>query len=148
MVIYFMVYYKNMLHQFFSADSMFVESPLTNVVFSNLEITEGITESFREKLEEKNKDVYDFIQQVRNSFEIFSDGLLNDYHSTFIGKLLHSQFMTEEMNNILSSVSDELLDTNINEKLTKFNDTLKEITEKESAEKILKIDSVQDIKKI
>ena len=132
----------------FSADSMFVESPLTNVVFSNLgEITEGITESFREKLEEKNKDVYDFIQQVKNSYEIFSDGLLNDYHNTFIGKLLHSQFMTEEMNNILSSVSDELLDTNINEKLTKFNDTLKEITEKESAEKILKIDSVQDIKK-
>ena len=132
----------------FSGEYMFVESPLTNVFFSNLgEITEGITENFKEKLEEKNKDVYDIIQQVKNSFEIFSDGLLNDYHNTFIGKLLHSQFMTEEMNNILSSVSDELLDTNINEKLTQCNDAIKELTEKEAGEKILKIESVPDIKK-
>ena len=132
----------------FSGEYIFVESPLTNVVFSNLgEITEGITESFKEKLEEKNKDVYDIIQQVKNAYEIFSDGLLNDYHNTFIGKLLHSQFMAEEMNNILSSASDELLDTNINEKLNQCNDTIKELTEKEVAEKILKIESVQDIKK-
>ena len=132
----------------FSGEYIFVESPLTNVVFSNLgEITEGINENFKEKLEEKNKDVYDIIQQVKNSYEIFSDGLLNDYNNTFIGKLIHSQFMAEEINNILSSVSDELLDTNINEKLTKFNDTLKELTEKESGEKILKIESVPDIKK-
>ena len=132
----------------FSGEYIFVESPLTNVVFSNLgEITEGITESFKEKLEEKNKDVYDIIQQVKNSYEIFSDGLLNDYHNTFIGKLLHSQFMTEEMNNILSSASDELLDTNINEKLNQCNDAIKELIEKEAAEKILKIESVPDIKK-
>ena len=132
----------------FSGEYIFVESPLTNVVFSNLgEITEGINENFKEKLEEKNKDVYDIIQQVKNSYEVFSDGLLNDYHNTFIGKLLHSQFLTEELNNILSSVSDELLDTNINEKLNKFNDDLKQLTEKESGEKILKIESVPDIKK-
>ena len=132
----------------FSGEYMFVESPLTNVVFSNLgEITEGINENFKEKLEEKNKDVYDIIQQVKNSYEVFSDGLLNDYHNTFIGKLLHSQFLTEELNNVLSSVSDELLDTNINEKLNKFNDDLKQLTEKESGEKILKIESVPDIKK-
>ena len=47
----------------YSGEYMFVESPLTNVVFSNLgEITEGINENFKEKLEEKNKDVYDIIQ--------------------------------------------------------------------------------------
>ena len=132
----------------FSGEYMFVESPLTNVVFSNLgEITEGINENFKEKLEEKNKDVYDIIQQVKNSYEVFSDGLLNDYHSTFIGKLLHSQFLADEFNNILSTVSDELLDTNINEKLNKFNDDIKQLTEKESGEKILKIESVPDIKK-
>ena len=132
----------------YSGEYMFVESPLTNVVFSNLgEITEGINENFKEKLEEKNKDVYDIIQQVKNSYEVFSDGLLNDYHSTFIGKLLHSQFLADEFNNILSTVSDELLDTNINEKLNKFNDDIKQLTEKESAEKILKIESVPDIKK-
>ena len=92
----------------YSGEYMFVESPLTNVVFSNLgEITEGINENFKEKLEEKNKDVYDIIQQVKNSYEVFSDGLLNDYHSTFIGKLLHSQFLADEFNNILSTVSDE-----------------------------------------
>ena len=132
----------------YSGEYMFVESPLTNVVFSNLgEITEGINENFKEKLEEKNKDVYDIIQQVKNSYEVFSDGLLNDYHSTFIGKLLHSQFLADEFNNILSTVSDELLDTNINEKLNKFNDDIKQLTEKESAEKILKIESVPNIKK-
>ena len=65
---------------------------------------------------------------MKNSFEVFSDGLLNEYQNNFIGKLLHSQFMTEEMNNILSSVSDEVLDTNIKEKLTEFNDSLKELT--------------------
>ena len=98
----------------FSGDYMFVESPLSNVVFSNLgEITESITETFKEKLEEKNNEVYDIIQIMKNSFEVFSDGLLNEYQNNFIGKLLHSQFMTEEMNNILSSVSDEVLDTNI-----------------------------------
>ena len=106
----------------FSGDYMFVESPLSNVVFSNLgEITESITETFKEKLEEKNNEVYDIIQIMKNSFEVFSDGLLNEYQNNFIGKLLHSQFMTEEMNNILSSVSDEVLDTNIKEKLTQFN---------------------------
>ena len=132
----------------FAGEYMFVESPLTNVVFSNLgEITEVINENFKEKLEEKNNNVYDIIQQVKNLFEVFSDGLLNDYHNSFIGKLLHTQFMTEEVNNILSSISDELLDTNINEKLKKFNDDLKELTEKESNEKILKIESVPDIKK-
>lgn len=132
----------------FSGEYMYVESPLTNVVFSNLgEITEGINESFKEKLEEKNKNVPDFIQQMKNSVEVISDGLLNDYHNAFIGKLLHSQFLTEELINIISSASDELFDTYINEKLNKFNEELKELTEKESKEKILKIESVPDIKK-
>ena len=132
----------------FAGEYMFVESPLTNVVFSNLgEITEVINENFKEKLEEKNNNVSDIIQQMKNLFEVFSDGLLNDYHNSFIGKILHTQFMTEEVNNILSSISDELLDTNINEKLKKFNDDLKELTEKEANEKILKIESVPDIKK-
>jgi len=132
----------------FSGDYMFVESPLSNVVFSNLgEITESITETFKEKLEEKNNEVYDIIQIMKNAFEVFSDGLLNEYQNSFIGKLIHSQFMTEEMNNILSSVSDEVLDTNINEKLTQFNDSLKELTEKESGEKTGKIEAIPDIKK-
>ena len=132
----------------FSGDYMFVESPLSNVVFSNLgEITESITETFKEKLEEKNNEVYDIIQIMKNSFEVFSDGLLNEYQNNFIGKLLHSQFMTEEMNNILSSVSDEVLDTNIKEKLTQFNDSLKELTQKASEEKTGKIEAIPDIKK-
>ena len=132
----------------FAGEYMFVESPLTNVVFSNLgEITEVINENFKEKLEEKNNNVSDIIQQMKNLFEVFSDGLLNDYHNSFIGKILHTQFMAEEVNNILSAISDELLDTNINEKLKKFNDDLKELTEKEANEKILKIESVPDIKK-
>ena len=132
----------------FSGDYMFVESPLSNVVFSNLgEITESITETFKEKLEEKNNEVYDIIQIMKNSFEVFSDGLLNEYQNNFIGKLLHSQFMTEEMNNILSSVSDEVLDTNIKEKLTQFNDSLKELTKKATEEKTGKIEAIPDIKK-
>ena len=132
----------------FSGDYMFVESPLSNVVFSNLgEITESITETFKEKLEEKNNEVYDIIQIMKNSFEVFSDGLLNEYQNNFIGKLLHSQFMTEEMNNILSSVSDEVLDTNIKEKLTQFNDSLKELTQKATEEKTGKIEAIPDIKK-
>jgi len=132
----------------FSGDYMFVESPLSNVVFSNLgEITESITETFKEKLEEKNNEVYDIIQIMKNSFEVFSDGLLNEYQNNFIGKLLHSQFMTEEMNNILSSVSDEVLDTNIKEKLTEFNDSLKELTQKATEEKTGKIEAIPDIKK-
>ena len=80
----------------FSGEYMYVESPLTNVVFSNLgEITEQINENFKEKLEEKNKDVTDIIQQVKNSYEVFSDGLLNEYQNSFIGKLLNSQFLSE-----------------------------------------------------
>ena len=132
----------------FSGDYMYVESPLTNVVFSNLgETTENISESFKEKIEEKNNEVYDIIQKVKNALEIFSDGLLDDYHNTFVGKLLHTTFMTEEINKILPVISEELIDANINEQLTKFNDSLKELTEKEVAEKILKIESVPDIKK-
>ena len=87
------------------------------------------------------------IQKVKNALEIFSDGLLDDYHNTFVGKLLHTTFMTEEINKILPVISEELIDANINEQLTKFNDSLKELTEKEVAEKILKIESVPDIKK-
>ena len=132
----------------FSGDFMFVESPLSNVIFSNLgEITENITETFKEKLEEKNNEVYDIIQILKNTFEIFSDGLLNEYKNSFTGKLLHSQFMIEEMNNVLSSVSDEVVDTNINEKLNQFNDSIKELIEKESTEKIPKIELITDVKK-
>ena len=132
----------------FSGDSIFVESPLSNVVFSNLgEITENINETFKEKFDEKNNEIYDIIQIMKNSYEVFSDGLLNEYQNTFIGKLLHSQFMIEEMNNILSSVSDEVLDNNINEKLNQFNDSMKELIEKESNEKVGKIESIPDIKK-
>ena len=132
----------------FSGDYMFVESPLSNVIFSNLgEITENITETFKEKLEEKNNEVYDIIQILKNTFEVFSDGLLNEYQNSFTGKLLHTQFMSEEMNNILSSVSDEVLDTNINEKLNQFNDSIKELIEKESTEKIPKIELITDVKK-
>ena len=132
----------------FSGDYMFVESPLSNVIFSNLgEITENITETFKEKFEEKNTEVYDIIQILKNTFEVFSDGLLNEYQNSFTGKLLHSQFMSEEMNNILSSVSDEVLDTNINEKLNQFNDSIKELIEKESTEKIPKIELITDVKK-
>jgi len=132
----------------FSGDYMFVESPLSNVIFSNLgEITENITETFKEKLEEKNTEVYDIIQILKNTFEVFSDGLLNEYQNSFTGKLLHSQFMSEEMNNILSSVSDEVLDTNINEKINQFNDSIKELIEIESTEKIPKIELITDVKK-
>ena len=132
----------------YSGENMFVESPLSNIVFSNLgEITEGINDTFKEKLEEKNGEVYDIIEILKNSFEIFSDGLLNEYQTTFIGKLLHSQYITEQMNNILSSVSDEVLDTNISEKLNEYNSTIKELTEKEGAEKINEITSTSDIKK-
>ena len=132
----------------FSGDSIFIESPLSNVVFSNLgEITEGINETFKEKLEEKNNEVYDIIQIMKNSFEVFSDGLLNEYQNTFIGKLLHSQFLTEEMNNILSSVSDEVLVTNITEKLKQFNESINKLIEKESNEKAEKIGAIPDIKK-
>ena len=132
----------------FSGDYMFVESPLSNVIFSNLgETTENITETFKEKFEEKNTEVYDIIQILKNTFEVFSDGLLNEYQNSFTGKLLHSQFMSEEMNNILSSVSDEVLDTNINEKLNQFNDSIKELIEKDSTEKIPKIELITDVKK-
>ena len=95
---------------------------------------------------EKNQEVYDIITQTKNSFEIFSDGLLNEYQNTFIGKLLHCEFITEQMNNILSSVSDELIDTTINEKINSFNDKLKELTEKNVEEKIKIIESIDDIK--
>ena len=68
----------------FLGEYIFVERPLTNVVFSNLgEITEGINENFKEKSEEKNKGVYDIIQQVKNSFEVFSYGLLNPQSPLF-----------------------------------------------------------------
>ena len=131
----------------FSGENIFIESPLSNVVISNLEeITENINDTFKEKLEEKNTDIYDIIQILKNSFEVFSDGLLNEYEKNYIGKLLHSQFMTEEINKVLSSVSDEVLDTNIGEKLNQFNDSIKELIEKESEEKINKIESIPDIK--
>ena len=131
----------------FSGENIFIESPLSNVVISNLEeITENINETFKEKLEEKNTDIYDIIQILKNSFEVFSDGLLNEYENNYIGKLLHSQFMTEEINKVLSSVSDEVLDTNIGEKLNQFNDSIKELIEKENEEKINKIESIPDIK--
>ena len=130
------------------ADGMFIESPLSNVVFSNLgEITENITDTFREQYEEKNKEVPDLIQQFKNSFDIFNDGLLNDYNNSFIGKLLNSQFMTEEMVKLLSSICDEITDTNMNEKLENYNNDIKNLTETLSAEKILKIDEIPDIKK-
>ena len=132
----------------FSGEYMFVESPLSNAFFSDLgEITENITETFKEKLEENNNEVNDIIQIMRNSLEIFSDGLLNEYQNSFIGKLLHTQFITEEMNKILYSISDEVLDTIIMNKINQFNDSLKEIIEKESTEKIGKIESIPDIKK-
>ena len=132
----------------FSGENIFIESPLSNVVISNLEeITENINDTFKEKLEEKNTDIYDIIQILKNSFEVFSDGLLNEYENNFLGKLLHSQFMTEEINKVLSSVSDEVLDTNLGEKINQFNDSIKELIEKEKEEKISKIESVPDIKK-
>ena len=132
----------------YSGESMFVESPLSTAVYSNLgDITENVTETFKEKLEEKNTDVNDIIQIMKNSFEVFSDGLLDEYNNHFIGKLLHSQFMAEQINNILSSVSDEVLDTMINDKLNQFNDSIKELTEKESEEKPGKIKTIPDIKK-
>ena len=135
----------------FSGDDIYVESPLSNAVLSNLgDITENITETFKEKLEEKNTDIYDIQQILKNSFEILSDesdGLLNIYHENFIGKLLHCNFMIYQMNNILSSVSDEVLDTNIGEKLNQFNESIKELIEKESKKKKKKIESIPDIKK-
>ena len=132
----------------FSGENIFIESPLSNVVISNLEeITENINDTFKEKLEEKNMDIYDIIQILKNSFEVFSDGLFNEYENNYIGKLLHSQFMTEEINKVLSSVSDEVLDTNIGEKLNQFNNSIKELIEKENEEKINKIESIPDINK-
>ena len=61
--------------------------------------------------------------------------------------MLQTQYMAEEINNILSTISDELLDASIMKKINKFNDDLKELTQKQSGEKPLKIDSVPDIKK-
>ena len=61
-------------------------------------------------------------------------------------KGIHSQFITNEKNNI-SSGSNEVLDNSIREKLNQFNENLKELTEKESAEKPRKIESIPDIKK-
>ena len=59
----------------FSGDDIYVESPLSNAVLSNLgDITENITETFKEKLEEKSTDIYDIQQILKNNTTLNSMG--------------------------------------------------------------------------
>ena len=105
-----------------------------------------IINELKNKLKEKNENINDFIIKCKNSYDILSDNILN----SFIEKNPQFEYLIEKINNILNIYGKELLENYLQNKITKYNEEIKNIlSQKENTSPLLnELNKKDDIKSL
>ena len=105
-----------------------------------------IINELKNKLKEKNENINDFIIKCKNSYDILSDSILN----SFIEKNPQFEYLIEKINNILNIYGKELLENYLQNKISKYNEEIKNIIlQKENISPLLtELNKKDDIKSL
>jgi len=105
-----------------------------------------IINELKNKLKEKNENINDFIIKCKNSYDILSDSILN----SFIEKNPQFEYLIEKINNILNIYGKELLENYLQNKISKYNEEIKNIiSQKENISPLLtELNKKDDIKSL
>lgn len=126
-------------------ETIYAYDVLTNLLEEQLiKIKNGIIDSLKNNLNDKNSNINDIISKIKNSYEILSDKAFDS-----LGEVkVQNKSIIQSINNIIDLYGKELIDTFLNNKITEYDNSLKEIiTQRENSSSLLnKISSKEEIK--
>ena len=87
------------------------------------QITYDIINKLKNKLKEKNENINDIIDKYKNSYDILSDNILNDYNE----KYPQNEYFIEKINYIINIFGKELIENYIKNKISEYELSIKNI---------------------
>lgn len=119
---------------------------LENLILEKLtKIKSDIVETLKNNLNDKNANVNDIVSKIKNSYEILSDKTFDSLAEVNV----QNKNIIQSINNIIDLYGKELIDNFLNNKITEYDNSLKDITsQRENSSSLLssKISSKEDIK--
>ena len=108
------------------------------------QITYDIINKLKIKLKEKNENINDIIDKYKNSYDILSDNILNDFNE----KYPQNEYFIEKINYIINIFGKELIENYIQNKLSEYELSIKNIiAQKENSSPFLnELRKKEDIK--
>ena len=108
------------------------------------QITDDIINKLKIKLKEKNENVNDIINKYKNSYDILSDNILNDFNE----KYPQNEYFIEKINYIINIYGKESIENYIQNKISEYEISIKNlISQKETSSTLLnEIQKKEDIK--
>ena len=98
------------------------------------QITNDIINKLKNKLKEKNENINDIIDKYKNSYDILSDNILNDFNE----KYPQNEYFIEKINYIINIFGKELIENYIKNKISEYELSIKNIiTQKENTSPLL-----------
>ena len=127
-------------------ETIYVNGILSNLIGEEVEkIKNDIIEKLKNNLIEKNGSISDFINKVKNSYEILSDKTF----SSFGEAKIPNNCIVENIDVIIDLFGKELIDKYLNNNLSEYNEAINNlISQKENSSSLLsnKISQKEDIK--
>ena len=128
-------------------ETIYAYDILTNLLEEQLtKIKNNIIETLKNNLNDKNSNVNDIVSKINNSYEILSDKAFDS-----LGEVkVQNKSIIQSISNIIDLYGKELIDNFLNNKITEYNNSLKEIiTQRENSSSLSnKISSKEEIKSI
>ena len=108
------------------------------------QITYDIINKLKIKLKEKNENINDIIDKYKNSYDILSDNILNDFNE----KYPQNEYFIEKINYIINIFGKELIENYIKNKISEYELSIKNIiAQKENSSPLLnELSKKEDIK--
>ena len=135
-------YYKSLSQN----ETIYAYGILENLMEEKLtKIKSDITESLKNSLNDKNSNVNDIVSKIKNSYEILSDKAFDPLDEIKV----QNKIIIQNINNIIDLYGKELIDNFLNNKITEYDNSLKDIiTQRENSSSLLsnKISSKEEIK--
>ena len=98
------------------------------------QITYDIINKLKNKLKEKNENINGIIDKYKNSYDILSDNILNDYNE----KYPQNEYFIEKINYIINIFGKELIENYIKNKISEYELSIKNIiAQKENTSPLL-----------
>ena len=128
-------------------ETIYAYDILTNLLEEQLtKIKNSIIETLKNNLNDKNSNINDIVSKINNSYEILSDKAFDS-----LGEVkVQNKSIIQSISNIIDLYGKELIDNFLNNKITEYNNSLKEIiTKRENSSSLSnKISSKEEIKSI
>ena len=119
--------------------TLFVNEPLIRIINTQLEkMKNKAIESLIYDLNKKNGNIIDFVMKFQNSYEILSDTAFNIFGETKI----ENKYIIENIKNIINLFGKELIEKYFNNNISKYNDIIKNLINKNENTSILKSNKI------